>query len=188
MFYSAKRQQFLIDQGYSFKVLSPSFSPPHIPILLFVQVITRLGDVAGLGGWLCYGTKQEQLDLLKQVLGAGEEECDDETLVEVTPSPLFASSILAHYYVRMWMTSRELLVSLGERRLLCLLPKELQVTAIYISLFVYALLTFIILQEILLKRQEEIQWCTWNTKNRPFSTVHLFVTLYSKRGLASRKK
>jgi len=64
MFYSAKRQQFLIDQGYSFKV------------------ITRLGDVAGLGGGLCYGTKQEQLDLLKQVLGAGEEECDDETLVE----------------------------------------------------------------------------------------------------------
>jgi len=64
MFYSAKRQQFLIDQGYSFKV------------------ITRLGDVAGLGGGLCYGTKQEQLDLLKQVLGAGEEDGDEETLVE----------------------------------------------------------------------------------------------------------
>lgn len=46
-------------------------------------MITRLGDVAGLGGDLCYGTKQEQLDLLKQVLSAGEDDCSEEQLAEV---------------------------------------------------------------------------------------------------------
>jgi len=64
MFYSAKRQQFLIDQGYSFKV------------------ITQLGDMTSLGGDLSYSTKPEQLELLKRVLCAGEEETADEELAE----------------------------------------------------------------------------------------------------------
>ena len=50
--------------------------------------------MAGLGGGLCYGTKQEQLELLKQVLGAGEEECDEETLaVVILLSPSLSLSL-----------------------------------------------------------------------------------------------
>lgn len=46
-------------------------------------MITKLGEAAGLGGDLSYGTKQEQLDLLKQVLSAGEADGDEEQLDEV---------------------------------------------------------------------------------------------------------
>jgi len=60
MFYSSKRQQFLIDQGYSFKV------------------ITNLN----LGGELCYSTKKDQIELLKSVLDAGEEAAQNEVLAE----------------------------------------------------------------------------------------------------------
>jgi DNA excision repair protein ERCC-3 len=63
MFYSAKRQQFLIDQGYSFKV------------------ITQLGDVTSLGGDLCYSTKKEQLELLKSVLDAGDDAGENEEVI-----------------------------------------------------------------------------------------------------------
>ncbi|KAK9915560.1 hypothetical protein WJX75_000745 [Coccomyxa subellipsoidea] len=59
MYYSTKRQQFLIDQGYSFKV------------------ITNLLDAAG-GANLQLSTRDEQLDVLAKVLAAGEEEAGVE--------------------------------------------------------------------------------------------------------------
>jgi len=62
MYYSAKRQQFLIDQGYSFKV------------------ITQLADMGSLND-LHYSSKKDQMELLKQVLEAGEEAGKDEELI-----------------------------------------------------------------------------------------------------------
>ncbi|CAI9099949.1 OLC1v1036850C1 [Oldenlandia corymbosa var. corymbosa] len=59
MFYSTKRQQFLIDQGYSFKV------------------ITSLPPDSGPRD-LSYNQKQDQLALLGEVLNAG----DDDALLE----------------------------------------------------------------------------------------------------------
>lgn len=61
MYYSAKRQQFLIDQGYSF------------------QIITHL---AGMDKHptLVYQSQKEQIELLKSVLLASEVDSDDEDI------------------------------------------------------------------------------------------------------------
>ncbi|KAG5720938.1 putative DNA repair helicase ercc3 [Termitomyces sp. T112] len=57
MFYSTKRQQFLIDQGYAFKV------------------ITHLDGLEDLSD-LVYRTRDEQIELLSSVLLANESEAD----------------------------------------------------------------------------------------------------------------
>lgn len=57
MFYSTKRQQFLIDQGYAFKV------------------ITHLDGLDDLTG-LVYKSRDEQIELLSSVLLANESEAD----------------------------------------------------------------------------------------------------------------
>ncbi|KAG6909940.1 transcription factor TFIIH complex ERCC-3 subunit [Tephrocybe rancida] len=57
MFYSTKRQQFLIDQGYAFKV------------------ITHLDGLEGLPD-LVYRTRDEQIELISSVLLANESEAD----------------------------------------------------------------------------------------------------------------
>jgi DNA excision repair protein ERCC-3 len=57
MFYSTKRQQFLIDQGYAFKV------------------ITHLDGLESLPD-LVYKTRDEQIELLSSVLLANEHEAD----------------------------------------------------------------------------------------------------------------
>ncbi|KAI0329109.1 DNA helicase [Cubamyces sp. BRFM 1775] len=57
MFYSTKRQQFLIDQGYAFKV------------------ITHLDGLEDLPG-LVYKSRDEQIELLSSVLLANESEAD----------------------------------------------------------------------------------------------------------------
>ncbi|XP_059640083.1 general transcription and DNA repair factor IIH helicase subunit XPB1 [Cornus florida] len=54
MYYSTKRQQFLIDQGYSFKVIT-SLPPPDS------------------GADLSYNSRDEQLALLTKVLSAGDD-------------------------------------------------------------------------------------------------------------------
>lgn len=61
MYYSTKRQQFLIDQGYSFKVIA------SLPI-------DQEQDS------LYYQTKQEQMELLTTVLNADEKEGHEEQL------------------------------------------------------------------------------------------------------------
>jgi DNA excision repair protein ERCC-3 len=54
VFYSTKRQQFLVDQGYAFKV---------------IPELTDMGDGGGEGGGaLCYSSQAEQLELLQKVL------------------------------------------------------------------------------------------------------------------------
>ena len=55
MYYSTKRQQFLVDQGYAFKV------------------ITSLIEEGGGGGDLRYGTHAEQVELLGQTMAKYEE-------------------------------------------------------------------------------------------------------------------
>jgi DNA excision repair protein ERCC-3 len=61
MFYSTKRQQFLVDQGYSFKV------------------VTNL--LAGADPTsLALSSSEEQLALLSKVLAAGEDEAGEERL------------------------------------------------------------------------------------------------------------
>jgi DNA excision repair protein ERCC-3 len=57
MFYSTKRQQFLIDQGYAFKV------------------ITHLDGLEQLPG-LVYATRDEQIELIGSVLLANEDQAD----------------------------------------------------------------------------------------------------------------
>ncbi len=57
MYYSTKRQQFLIDQGYAFKV------------------ITHLDGLANMPD-LVYKTRDEQIELLQSVLLATESEAD----------------------------------------------------------------------------------------------------------------
>lgn len=57
MFYSTKRQQFLIDQGYAFKV------------------ITHLDGLRNLPG-LVYATRDEQIELVSSVLLANESDAD----------------------------------------------------------------------------------------------------------------
>ena len=57
MYYSTKRQQFLIDQGYAFKV------------------ITHLDGLEELAD-LVYKTRDEQIELLSSVLMANESEAD----------------------------------------------------------------------------------------------------------------
>ncbi|KAF8696084.1 hypothetical protein HU200_036972 [Digitaria exilis] len=63
MYYSTKRQQFLIDQGYSFKVIT-SLPPPEE------------------GPNLSFYTLDEQLDLLGKVLNAGDDMIGVEHLEE----------------------------------------------------------------------------------------------------------
>jgi DNA excision repair protein ERCC-3 len=63
MYYSTKRQQFLIDQGYSFKVITSL--PP-----------------ADAGAELNYHKLDDQMDLLTKVLHAGEEAIGVEQLDE----------------------------------------------------------------------------------------------------------
>ncbi|KAG0463183.1 hypothetical protein HPP92_021659 [Vanilla planifolia] len=63
MYYSTKRQQFLIDQGYSFKVIT-SLPPPDT------------------GPDLSYHQLDEQLDLLSKVLNAGDDVVGLEQLEE----------------------------------------------------------------------------------------------------------
>ena len=57
MFYSTKRQQFLIDQGYAFKVIT------HL------DGLEQLPD-------LVYRTRDEQIELISSVLLANESEAD----------------------------------------------------------------------------------------------------------------
>jgi DNA excision repair protein ERCC-3 len=57
MFYSTKRQQFLIDQGYAFKV------------------ITRLEGLQDMEG-LVYRRRDEQTELVQSVLRANESDAD----------------------------------------------------------------------------------------------------------------
>lgn len=61
MYYSTKRQQFLIDQGYQF------------------QVITELKGMSALPD-LVYSTHKEQLELLRSVLMASEADAEDEVI------------------------------------------------------------------------------------------------------------
>ncbi|CDY45389.1 BnaC06g42440D [Brassica napus] len=63
IYYSTKRQQFLIDQGYSFKVIT-SFPPPDA------------------GSSLSYHSQEEQLSLLAKVLNAGDDLVGLEQLEE----------------------------------------------------------------------------------------------------------
>ncbi|CAN7051656.1 unnamed protein product, partial [Brassica rapa subsp. trilocularis] len=64
MYYSTKRQQFLIDQGYSFKVITTSLPPPDA------------------GSSLSYNSREEQLSLLAKVLNAGDDLVGLEQLEE----------------------------------------------------------------------------------------------------------
>ncbi|KAI0635747.1 DNA helicase [Trametes polyzona] len=69
MFYSTKRQQFLIDQGYAFKV------------------ITHLDGLDDLPG-LVYKSRDEQIELLSSVLLANESEADLGTDVRANEGDL----------------------------------------------------------------------------------------------------
>ncbi|MEW5300916.1 MAG: hypothetical protein WDW36_003808 [Sanguina aurantia] len=77
MYYSTKRQQFLIDQGYSFKV------------------ITNLLEAAQAGESLSsfhYSTQEDQINLLSKVLTAGLEEAGVETLADADADELARSA------------------------------------------------------------------------------------------------
>jgi len=69
VYFKAKRQRFLIDQGYAYKV---------IPSLL---------DAAGVGGGLLLESRDEQLDVLATLLAVGETEELMEEQEEGIPGP-----------------------------------------------------------------------------------------------------
>ncbi|OBZ86517.1 putative DNA repair helicase ercc3 [Choanephora cucurbitarum] len=64
MYYSTKRQQFLIDQGYAFKVITNLEGMENDPNIVFK-------------------THQEQMDLLKAVLLTNDTDLNDEELINV---------------------------------------------------------------------------------------------------------
>jgi DNA excision repair protein ERCC-3 len=64
MFYSTKRQQFLIDQGYAFKVVTGLLDDKN-------QVNRDR---------LCYSKREDQIDLLSRILTVGEADQGDEVL------------------------------------------------------------------------------------------------------------
>lgn len=63
MYYSTKRQQFLVDQGYAFKIITQ---------------IPQLNETKNL----VYATSEEQLELLREILLANETDADDEIIEE----------------------------------------------------------------------------------------------------------
>jgi DNA excision repair protein ERCC-3 len=72
MYYSTKRQQFLIDQGYAFKVCvyaSVDASANSSEVITHLDGLERMPD-------LVYPTKQEQIELLGAVLLANETDAD----------------------------------------------------------------------------------------------------------------
>ena len=73
MYYSAKRQQFLIDQGYAFKIITN-----------LLEEAAAAGRGSGGGGAAMAGDQlaspHDQLDLLARVLAAGAEEAGEEML------------------------------------------------------------------------------------------------------------
>lgn len=78
MFYSTKRQQFLIDQGYAFKV------------------ITHLDGLEDLPD-LVYKTRDDQIELLSSVLLANDHEADVGTDVRAGEGDLAGSVTSKHF-------------------------------------------------------------------------------------------
>jgi len=78
MYYSAKRQQFLIDQGYAFKIITN----------LLDEAASNGGGGGAGGADDQLVTKDDQLDLLARVLAAGNDEAGEEMLPgeEVAPA------------------------------------------------------------------------------------------------------
>ena len=73
MYFSAKRQQFLVDQGYAFRVITNLLGDGGAAAALG-------GGGAGAGPAGELASKHAQLDLLAKVLAAGEEEAGEEVL------------------------------------------------------------------------------------------------------------
>lgn len=78
MYYSTKRQQFLIDQGYSFKV------------------ITELDGLKTMPG-LVYKTKDEQIELMQEVLTAKDSDADLGADVKAGEDDLAGSITSKHF-------------------------------------------------------------------------------------------
>lgn len=78
MFYSTKRQQFLIDQGYAFKVITHLDGLEELPELV-------------------YKTKDEQIELLSSVLLANESEAEAGTDVKAAEGDLAGTVTSKHF-------------------------------------------------------------------------------------------
>lgn len=87
MFYSSKRQQFLIDQGYAFKV------------------ITHLEGMEKAK--LDFSTKEEQLELLAQVLAADESEATERLDVDAEERELAANGVGGGYGINNMLRRRQ---------------------------------------------------------------------------------
>lgn len=81
MYYSRKRQQFLVDQGYAFKTLRNLIKEDGMPCL-YCNYNPKDN--------LLYGSKEEQLELLAAVLSVDEKEGETEKVME----ELVLSSVL----------------------------------------------------------------------------------------------
>lgn len=82
MSYSRKRQRFLVNQGYAYKVTdSVSFFSngwTNVVMLVCVQVVTHLAGIED--EQLSLGTKDAQLNLLQQVLTASDADAEEEDI------------------------------------------------------------------------------------------------------------
>lgn len=84
MAYSTKRQRFLVDQGYSFKVRSLPVLPLHLflwserVLLHNLQVITKLAGMEEEN--LMFSTREDQQQLLQKVLSASDLDAEEEVV------------------------------------------------------------------------------------------------------------
>jgi DNA excision repair protein ERCC-3 len=91
MAYSRKRQRFLVNQGYAYKVYYSIFSPDFgkfQKVNWMIKVVNEFPDMAK--EHLDLATKDEQLKLLSQVLQSSEadamEEDTKEELIDGIPN------------------------------------------------------------------------------------------------------
>lgn len=116
MYFSAKRQQFLVDQGYAFKVVTNLLdsagmpSSTQLPCLLqhirhaepaiacimtsaWVRYFHRPGAWPRIAACLAetaslkMGKREDQIDMLAQVLSAGDDEHETENLPDADGAP-----------------------------------------------------------------------------------------------------
>ena len=82
MNFSRKRQRFLVNQGYSYKVITKLHGLEEViffsKFIYTVLVISYFVSIVKAD--LCYKSKEEQAQLLQQVLAASDADADDERI------------------------------------------------------------------------------------------------------------
>lgn len=92
MSYSRKRQRFLINQGYAYKVITrlagmDEASPPSFQLNLNLTIAIFYQYLFFQEPDLFYGTREDQGQLLQQVLAANDMDAEEERVPGEGPRP-----------------------------------------------------------------------------------------------------